>query len=242
MFSSICEAVQHRPWPLPQHRWRYYQEWNRALFLHWHISPEALRPLVPGRLDLDILEGQAWVSVVAFTMEQIRPRYFPAFGPVSNFHELNVRTYVTHGGKAGVYFLSIEAQKAVSAYLARRISGLPYMRSVMRRDELAPVAAFHSANTAKGFGLDAWFRKGPDIRQKTPADLWLTERYCLYQDIGSRLYRYDIHHLPWPLQEVALERLELHYQVGGLDISERAPDLVHYALGVKVLAWGKARI
>lgn len=100
------------------------------MFLHWPVPATQIASLLPAPLTPDLLEGSAWVSVVAFTMEQIRPRHLPAFKPVSQFHELNVRTYVRHEGKAGVYFLSIEAQKAISAYLSRSIiSGLPYIRS-----------------------------------------------------------------------------------------------------------------
>ena len=42
-------------------------------------------------------------------MEQIHPRLLPSIDSVSNFYELNIRTYVKSSGKPGVYFLSIEA-------------------------------------------------------------------------------------------------------------------------------------
>ena len=38
-------------------------------------------------------------------------------------------------------------------------------------------------------------------------DHWFSERYCLYAaDNKGRLYRGDIHHLPWPLQAAAAEQ------------------------------------
>ena len=37
-------------------------------------------------------------------------------------------------------------------------------------------------------------------------DHWLTERYCLYaMDWAQRLYRAEIHHVPWPLQPAEVE-------------------------------------
>ncbi|HUP13193.1 MAG TPA: DUF2071 domain-containing protein, partial [Niastella sp.] len=63
---------------MPKGRWRYYQEWNHTLFLHWSLPVNVLRSAVPKNLDIDLFDGQAWVSVVAFTMQKIRPRNLPA--------------------------------------------------------------------------------------------------------------------------------------------------------------------
>jgi len=68
--------------------------------------------LVPAEIELDTFQGKTYVSVVCFRMEQIRPIHLPAVGFLSNFYEINVRTYVKKGDKAGVYFLNIEAEKA----------------------------------------------------------------------------------------------------------------------------------
>ncbi|WP_276481865.1 hypothetical protein [Paraflavitalea pollutisoli] len=45
-----------------------------------------------------------------------------------------------------------------------------------------------------------------------------------------------LHHLPWPLQEVQVSRLQTDYNLGGISLI-RPPDLIHYSRGVKVLAW-----
>ncbi|MFI5140035.1 MAG: DUF2071 domain-containing protein, partial [Sphingobacteriales bacterium] len=70
------------------------QEWNHSLFLHWKISVELLKPLIPKDLIVDTFEGESWISLVAFTMERIRPRGMPAVSAISNFHEINLRTCV----------------------------------------------------------------------------------------------------------------------------------------------------
>lgn len=63
--------------------------------------------MVPHDLEIDLFEGKPWVYLVAFTMEKIRPKYLPSFPPISDFDEINIRTYVKKDNKAGVYFLSI---------------------------------------------------------------------------------------------------------------------------------------
>src|ERR1700733_5532268 len=99
--NQIIQDLAHRPWDLPLGKWAYYQEWNRSLFLHWKIPTDILQPFIPSGLILDKFDMEAWVSLVAFTMENIRPRGFPAIPALSDFHEVNLRTYVTVNGKPG---------------------------------------------------------------------------------------------------------------------------------------------
>lgn len=240
--KTLTGNTAHRPWPLPEGRWTYYQEWNRALFLHWKIPVAQLRPFVPGRLELDTLQDSAWVSLVAFTMEQVRPRLLPAIPLLSNFHELNLRTYVRHEGKNGVYFLSIEAEKAISAFVARNLSGLPYRKASMNRFTSGTEQHYATYNQKMDFRLQTCFTTGATIRERQHADTWLTERYCLYVADEKDLFRFDIHHETWPLCEVTLKQLAVRYAIGNFNLSAKPPDLVHYSPGVKVLAWDKIKL
>lgn len=210
--------------------------------LHWRIPVEQLRPFIPARLILDSLEGSAWVSLVAFTMEQIRPRLLPAIPALSNFHELNLRTYVSYEGKPGVYFLSIEAEKSISAFVARGLSGLPYRKAAMNRNINGTAQDYVSSNDKTDFYLRTTFTTGSALQHKKDADLWLTERYCLYAKTGTDLFRYDIHHEAWPLLEVAVTQLELNYHIGDFNFSAAPPNLIHYSPGVQVLAWSKVKL
>ena len=131
--KEILKYNDHRPWSTPIKKWNFYQEWNNAIFLHWKVELKELSKFVPCNLQIDLFDGQPWVSLVAFTMEKIRPRNFPHFSPVSNFHEINIRTYVKSKNKTGVYFLSIEAGKKIACRIARKISKLPYRYSTINR-------------------------------------------------------------------------------------------------------------
>ncbi|MGQ3013406.1 MAG: YqjF family protein [Flavobacteriales bacterium] len=239
--KEILEAQAHRPWPLPAGRWSYYQEWNRVLFLHWKVAPELLQPHLPAGLPADLYEGQAWVSLVAFTMEHIRPRLLPAFSFISDFHEINLRTYVTHKNKPGVYFLNIEAGKALSAQVSRALSGLPYEKSEIVRKTDATRHIHRSVFQRKGFYLNADLQLRGTQESRTALDSWLTERYCLYQEQNGRLYSYDIHHAEWPLRRIEISDIQLDYHIGALHFQYPA-DLVHYSDGVQVLAWGQKNV
>ena len=54
------------------------QNWWDLLFLHWPVSPDVLRPVVPPQLELDLFDGTAYVGLVPFTMTGVRPIGLPA--------------------------------------------------------------------------------------------------------------------------------------------------------------------
>ncbi|HUH26163.1 MAG TPA: DUF2071 domain-containing protein, partial [Flavobacterium sp.] len=113
--KELLQHTEHRPWKHPKQTYSYYQEWNNALFFHWKVDKEELQKQLPKNLELDLYEGEAWISLVPFTMQKIRPRLLPSLSFISDFDEINLRTYVVKNGKPGVYFLNIEAGKKLSA-------------------------------------------------------------------------------------------------------------------------------
>jgi len=236
--SSILNEVVHRPYPLPEGPWWYYQEWNNALFLHFKVPYDSLRALVPAHLNIDMHQGDCYVSLVPFTMEKIRPRFLPAVDFISNFHEINLRTYVVHNNKQGVYFLNIEAAKSVSVWIARILSGLPYEKASIKRMG----GIYQSVNSPKQFALQADYSVQEPLHEKSTLDKWLTERYCLYLEENSRCYRYDIHHKPWEIYNVQINQLKTTYHIDNLDLNAKQPDLVHYSKGVQVLAWARVML
>lgn len=235
--DDIISDISHRPFAIPTGEWTYYQEWNNALFLHWAIPFEILRKNVPKNLNIDTYNNKCYVSLVAFTMEKIRPRFLPSISFISDFAEINIRTYIENNGRKGVYFLNIEAEKTLSTFVARLLSGLPYEKANIHRTD----NQFVANNTKKNFSLDTEFEPKNDIENKTDLDKWLTERYCLYLDKGDNIYRYDIHHKEWQIRNVNLKRLNLKYQIGDIKLTEQ-PSLTHYSNGVRVIAWKRQKI
>jgi uncharacterized protein YqjF (DUF2071 family) len=236
--NEIIRDTAHRPFEIPEGEWFYYQEWNRALFLHWHVPVEYIRPLVPSDLNIDTFEGKCYVSLVAFTMEKIRPAFLPAISCISDFEEINIRTYVENDNKKGVYFLNIEAGKTISAFIAKIISGLPYEKSNIRRTE----NLITSVNEKKGYSLHVEYDIVQTLVKGSELDKWLTEKYCLYREKGNERYRYDIHHKEWELKNVRIKNTELQYRIGNFNMFEKPPNLTHYSDGVKVLAWKRVKI
>ncbi|MAC64798.1 MAG: hypothetical protein CMC02_08440 [Flavobacteriaceae bacterium] len=234
--QELLTTTAHRPWKIPNNNWKFYQEWNNALFLHYQVDLNELEKFVPKELEIDLFDGKPWISVVAFTMEKIRPKNLPYFPPISNFDEINIRTYVKSNNKTGVYFLSIEGGKMLSCKIARGISELPYRFSKIKRAN----QKYQSENSYFNDRLDIQFTIGNKITKKTKLINWLTERYALFQDTDKSINEFEIHHLEWPINEINLSKLELNYPRFKKLISEQ-PSKIHYSKGVKVLAWEKIK-
>ena len=235
--QEILNTTTHRPWEAPTESWAFYQEWNNAVFLHWEVELAILKQFVPKELEIDLFNGKPWVSLVAFTMEKIRPKNLPACKPISTFHEINIRTYVKLKGKTGVYFLSIEAGNYISCKLAKAISELPYRFSKMKRDK----NSFTSINSKFNDKLKIKYSLGNHSTNKTKLDTWLTERYALFQDTKTSMNMFEIHHLEWPITEIHLEELNLGYDRFN-ELINNKPNITHYSKGVKVMAWEKQTI
>ncbi|HYD91651.1 MAG TPA: DUF2071 domain-containing protein, partial [Flavobacterium sp.] len=123
---------------------------------------------IPPGLAIDSYGGSAYVSLIAFTVCNLSPRLLPPLPFISNFHEVNLRTYVIRDGKPGIYFLSIEAEKLIPALLARFIMGLPYRKSLIKRKENY---YFAKGNNTE---MEVSYKKGRPCKND-PLDYWLTE-------------------------------------------------------------------
>lgn len=246
--KKILSLGGHRPYPLPTGSWAISMSWHDLLFMHWPVPEESLRPLVPSVLSLDAFDGSAWIGVVPFRMSDVRPRFLPGVPLLSNFPELNVRTYVTAGGKPGVWFFSLDAHNPVAVRLARATFGLPYFDAKISCRTVGDETHYRSVRTHRGAppaNFAARYRPIGEPFDSRPGTLenFLTERYCLYAaNRRGRVRRGDVHHRLWPLQraEVEVETLEMTGQIG-LRLPDTNP-VLHFSHRLDVLAWPPRRI
>jgi uncharacterized protein YqjF (DUF2071 family) len=239
---EILDDVWHRPWPMPDRAWIMKLSWHDVLFAHWPVDPQAIAPLVPSQLPIDVHDGAAWVGVIPFHMTNVAPRGVPALPFVSAFPEINVRTYVTLAGKPGVYFFSLDAGSAVAAAAARALFGLPYFTATIEVTAEAGTIDYVSRRHATGARI-AEFRAGykplsPVASEPGSLEYFLTERYCLYTVNNGSPRLLDIHHPKWPLQ-TAEARIDMNTmaRASGIELPPERP-LLHYASRQDMVAWG----
>ena len=244
----LLSEHSHRPYPMPEGNWVMSQNWVDLLFAHWKIPISILQSHVPEQLQIDCFNGDAYVGVVPFRMSKVKPRGLPTIDLMSEFLELNVRTYVTVDGKPGVYFFSLDASNKIAVQIARAWYHLPYfdakmhLTKILNKDDDKSDWIKYDSTRSGGNGTNdfkASYRPIGPVEYSKPGSLeaFLTERYCLYVlDSRGKVCRGDIHHKQWPLQkaEALIEKNSMGAQYD-FDFSQ-AP-LLHFAKYIETIEW-----
>jgi uncharacterized protein len=230
-----------------------YQDWHFLLFLHWEVPPAELQQLVPAELTIDTFEGNAYVGLVPFTLTGVRPVLTPPLPWISNFHEVNIRTYVHRDGRdPGVWFFSLDASSAIAVAAARAAYKLPYFHAQMEflaSNQPVPMIDFraHRDDSRGAMPANAHIRYCPMegiVSQADPGTIehFLIERYILYTtDDAHHLHRARVHHQPYPIQRAeVLDLEETMIRAAGIRRSESHP-LRHYASEVNVKIYALER-
>lgn len=235
-------AVRNRPNEPPV----MYQSWQRLLFLHWRIDPAVIQKRLPLGLTVDTFDGSAWIGVVPFYMRNIRPCWSPVVPYVSNFLELNLRTYaVNDAGVPGVWFFSLDASRLLAVGVARSWFRLPYHWSAMSANVQSDGCVdYRSRRWFSSTNLSTSYRYRPrgDVFHAQPGTLefFLAERYILFADLGqNRIATGQVHHVPYPLQHADVDRHDDHLlQLQGFAPPARPFDHACYSAGVDVEVYG----
>ncbi len=224
------------------------QIWHDLLFAHWPVAVDVLRALVPASLSIDTFGGHAWLGIVPFRMSGIRLRRSFAWPWISEFPELNVRTYVTLGDRPGVWFFSLDAGNRIAVALARRWYHLPYFQAHMTVRTVGQTVHYSSHRNHRGApeaDLTVEYEPEGEAFRASSGTLehWLTERYCLYSvDTRGRLHRAEIDHPPWTLHRaVARFAVNTMTRAQGIVLPD-VPPLLHFARRQHVRVWAPRRL
>ncbi|MBT4013372.1 MAG: DUF2071 domain-containing protein [Planctomycetaceae bacterium] len=226
-------------------KWQVKMGWHNALFLHWKIAPDVLRPLLPPTVELDLFGDHAWLGIVAFEMHDVRRRWLPRVPGMLSFPEINVRTYCRHGGIDGIFFLSLDTPEFFTRTFGKRHFHLPYRKRRMDYEITANSSTRYRSYHPDGkLEFDACYEPADDGAEEltafAPSDFihWSSERYSLYsQTPDGTLMRGDVEHPPWPTSQVAFELATNHLLTSYMGPAT-TPDAAHYSTGVDTFAGG----
>lgn len=217
-----------------------YQEWRDLLFLHWEFPVAVLQQTLPPGLFIDTYEEKAWLGIVPFFMCRVRPRRFPAVPGISDFLELNLRTYVHDAaGIPGVWFYSLDANLWLAVEIARRAFHLPYEHAQMSaRRSAAGVISYRSLRRGAGTACAYTYGAGGElgVAAADSLEFFLIERYRLYSlGPGGRLFRGAVAHEPYPLYRADVSSWDDHLlALDGFASPGRPPDHAVMSRRVKV--------
>jgi uncharacterized protein YqjF (DUF2071 family) len=241
-------AERERPEGAPVMR----QRWARLLFLHWAWDAGEIQRTLPPGLTVDLHEGRAWLGVVPFFMERVRPRGLPAVPGLSNFLELNVRTYVHDAqGRPGVWFYSLDANQWLAVVIARALFHLPYQHAAMGATVSAGAGAVEFRSQRAGTDRESRFDYGlPGDAMAGEAkagtlEFFLVERYRLFawDARGGQLFSGRVHHAPYRIAAAPDATWEdAAMGLAGFDAEGREPEHRCVARAVDVEIWPLRRV
>ncbi len=223
-----------------------YQSWLKLLFLHWEIEPSEIQARLPPGLFVDTFENHAYIGVVPFYMSNIRPRFLPAVPGISNFLELNVRTYVHDtNGVPGVWFFSLDTNQPFAAWCGRQFFHMPYTVAGMNADQKNDDTILYECHRkGRPQAENAIFRyrgvSEPVSASPGTIEFFFAERYLFYamNPKNGKLFSGRVFHEPYPLQEAEVSQFSLiPIKQAGFSEIEGAPVHRAFSEGVDVLAF-----
>jgi len=181
-------------------------DWRDLVMLSYTIDPAVLAARVPAGTTLDLVDGQALISVVGFRFLGTRLRGVRVPGH-ADFDEVNLRFYVRRELAAGevrrgVVFVQELVPRAAVTWLARWAYGEPYRTLPMRSTASGGVASrrytYEWRRDGRWEGLTA--TATGDARVPAPGSLeaFITQHHWGYgrRRDGATL-EYEVTHDPW---------------------------------------------
>ncbi len=218
-----------------------YQRWAELLFIHWAVEPADIQRTLPEGLTVDVFQGRAWIGLVPFFMQQVRPRFCPAVPGLSDFLEVNVRTYVHDAlGRPGVWFYSLDCNQWLAVKLARRFFHLPYEHA--RQQAVKSADGWLDYRSERiGAGPESHFRYraagAHTAAEPGTLEFFLVERYRLYAHDAraDRLWTGRVAHAPYEIAAAEVTACDGRLlQAAGFAVGSTAPEHICAARAVAV--------
>lgn len=175
------------------------------------VSPDVLREFAPPGTDLDLWNGECYVSLVAFKFAETVVRGFRIPFHV-NFEEVNLRFYVrreTDGEiRRGVVFVKEIVPRLAIAFVARTIYGEPYETWEMSHEQSETELSYFWSKGGCRNRVTAKIGESLGVPAENSHGEFIIEHYWGYTKRGAaRTDEYKVEHPKWNL--LAVERAEI---------------------------------
>ena len=230
----------------------FFQEWWNLLFLHWKIEPELIRPMIPDSLSIDTFNNSAWIGIIPFQMKKLRPSFLPSLNCISNFTEINLRTYVIdRHNRKGVWFFSLDTQNSFGNWIAQKLFNLNY-RFAMTEFKTDSFSKHSCSVLYPNSKIDEQRFKWRDSKtvfmpssHPDSLEFFLTERYRLfsYNKTKRVLLTGSIRHEPYVLNRPDLEEYSTGlFNKNGFELNIDYPNSILASKGTKVAVYKLERV
>ena len=220
------------------------QEWQNLLFLHWSIPVKTIRHLIPEELEIDTYDNSAWIGIIPFQMRNLRPSFLFPIPSISNFTEINLRTYVKDKyNRKGVWFFSLDTHNSFGNWVAQTFFHLNYRSAkteFLNTQTQLNTCKFSFPKTQYPEQIFSWqHSEHTFMPSKSPESLefFLTERYRLfsYNNKRNSLLTGTLSHDSYKLNRPKLLKYTTDlFASNGIDFSNVYPESILACKGTNV--------
>jgi uncharacterized protein YqjF (DUF2071 family) len=231
-------------------------EWRNLFLVSYAVPPALLENRLPPGLTLDLRDGNAFVSLVAFEFLKTAPQ-FPFLRSIvprtalGNFPELNLRFYVRQGAERGVVFIREYVPQRLVAWVARRLYNEHYLAAPLTaaRTDLPDEIRLHYRLAWAGrdhhlhvSGAKPCIRPAPDSLEH----FFKEHQWGFGVTRSGQGIRYEVAHPVWDVYPVREFRLDFDFgSVYGPEwsfLSDAAPISTVLAAGSDIAVYPKGTI
>ncbi|MGC2236260.1 MAG: DUF2071 domain-containing protein [Pyrinomonadaceae bacterium] len=225
-------------------------KWLDLIMANYAVEPEFLREFVPGGTELDLFEGNCYVSLVAFKFFDTRVLNIKIPFHI-DFLEVNLRFYVKreteNETRRGVVFIKEIVPRFAISLVARTFYGEPYETWKMRLDESENEFAYSWRKKGRTNRVSAEKGESLGVPAAGSHGEFIIEHYWGYTRRGAlRTDEYKVEHPKWNLFEAKNPLVEVDFgftygeKFGFLD--EEKPQSVLLAEGSEIAVYKGAKL
>ncbi|MEO8666728.1 MAG: DUF2071 domain-containing protein [Ignavibacteria bacterium] len=142
-------------------------KWLNLINITYKVDPSILKKYLPKGLELDTIDGSAFISLVAFDFKDTKVKGVKILFHV-DFPEINLRFYVKHNAERGVVFIKEFVPKFMISFIANAVYNEPYKTAVMKSEFIANGKILVSYKLKTG-GEEYFIKLSADNRLTTPS-------------------------------------------------------------------------
>ncbi len=229
-------------------------EWNNLIMANYVIDPAVLKTYLPPKTELDLYNGQCFVSLIGFMFEQTVLRGFKIPFHV-NFEEVNLRFYVRYNDngvwKRGAVFIKEIVPKHAITFVANTLYREKYITLPMKHH-------YHETDNEIDLGYH-WKFKGDWMKLEAIAEKenaamiagskeeFIAEHYWGYSKYNAlTTFEYGVEHEAWVVHKVKRFNVQCDFEKlygqGFAFLNNAEPDSVFMAKGSPIAILGKRRL
>lgn len=229
-------------------------QWKNLIMANYVINPEYLKKYIPAGTELDLWNGNCYISLVGFLFKNTKvlglsiPNY-------TDFEEVNLRFYVKRFEKGqwkrGVVFIQEIVPKNIIAFVANTVYKENYKTLVMQHEhqlkaEIRKVGyQWKNQNKKNHITVNA-YDFATTIEDGTEA-AFITEHYFGYTKYNENTsYEYEVKHPKWEQYLIKNFDIKIDYKnVYGTDfefMNNMNPSSIILAKGSKISVGNKRKI